>query len=73
MLKAMRETRGGAIAVRDDELCAAQGELAAREAIDAAPEGGATVAALERLVERGEMRREESVVLFNTGAGWLYR
>lgn len=73
MLKAMRETKGGAVAVSDDELCAAQGELAAREAIDAAPEGGATLAALERLVGRGEIRRDESVVLFNTGAGWLYR
>ena len=69
----MRETKGGAVAVSDEELCAAQGELAVREAIDAAPEGGATLAALEHFIERGEIRREESVVLFNTGAGWLYR
>jgi threonine synthase len=73
MLRAMRETKGGAVAVSDDELCAAQGELAAREAIDASPEGGATLAALEHYIERGEIRRDESVVLFNTGAGWLYR
>ena len=73
MLRAMRETKGGAVAVSDEELCAAQGELAVREAIDAAPEGGATLAALEHFIERGEIRREESVVLFNTGAGWLYR
>jgi len=73
MLRAMRETNGGAVAVSDDQLCAAQGELAAREAIDASPEGGATLAALEHYVERGEIRRDESVVLFNTGAGWLYR
>jgi uncharacterized membrane protein len=25
------------------------------------------------LLERGAVRRDESVVLFNTGAGWLYR
>jgi len=73
MLRAMRETSGGAVAVSDDELCAAQTELAEREAIDAAPEGGATWAALRHLVERGGIRRDESVVLFNTGAGWLYR
>ncbi len=73
MLRAMRETKGGAVAVSDDELCACQTELASREAIDAAPEGGATLAALEHFVERGEIGRDESVVLFNTGAGWLYR
>ncbi len=73
MLRAMRETKGGAVAVSDDELGTCQRELAAREAIDAAPEGGATLAALEHFVERGEIGRDESVVLFNTGAGWLYR
>ena len=73
MLRAMQETKGGAVAVSDDELSARQAELAAREAIDASPEGGATLAALEHLVERGQIARDESVVLFNTGAGWLYR
>ncbi len=73
MLRALRETRGGAVAVSDEELCGGQGELARLEAIDASPEGGATVAALERLVAQGKIAPEESVVLFNTGAGWLYR
>ena len=73
MLRAMRETQGGAVAVSDEELSARQAELASQEAIDASPEGGATLAALEHLVERRQVRRDESVVLFNTGAGWLYR
>ncbi len=73
MLRALRETRGGAVAVSDEELSGGQGELARLEAIDASPEGGATVAALERLVAQGAIARNESVVLFNTGAGWLYR
>lgn len=73
MLRAMHQTKGGAVAVSDEELCARQAELASCEAIDAAPEGGATLAALGRLVDRGEIGRAESVVLFNTGAGWLYR
>jgi threonine synthase len=47
--------------------------MAGAEGIDAAPEGGATLAALEMLLERGAVRRDERVVLFNTGAGWLYR
>ena len=28
---------------------------------------------LEQLVKQGQIRHQESVVLFNTGAGWLYR
>ena len=27
----------------------------------------------EQLVKAGTVRRDDSVVLFNTGAGWLYR
>jgi threonine synthase len=73
MLRAVRETGGAAVAVTDEELCAAQDELARGEAVDAAPEGGATLAALRRLLERGQVRRDDVVVLFNTGAGWLYR
>lgn len=73
ILKAIRETGGSAIAVSDAELEAGERMIARTEGIDAAPEGGATLAGLKALVERGEIRRHERVVLFNTGAGWLYR
>ena len=72
MLRAIAETDGGAIAVRDDSLEGAQGELAAQHGIDASPEGGATLAALRQLVASGLISASDSVVLFNTGAGWLY-
>lgn len=73
MLRALRETDGGAVAVSDEALCAGQRELALTEGIDASPEGGATVAALAELIRRGRISRDDAVVLFNTGAGWLYR
>lgn len=73
MLRAIRETQGLALAVPDEALAAAQRRLASQEGIDAAPEGGATLAALERLLAAGEILPEHRVVLFNTGAGWLYR
>jgi threonine synthase len=73
ILRALRETGGAAIAVTDAELVAGERAIARTEGIDAAPEGGATLAALEALLRRGDIRREERVVLFNTGAGWLYR
>jgi threonine synthase len=73
ILRGIRETGGGATAVTDEALMEGEGRLATCEGIDAAPEGGATLAGLEGLLARGEVGREERVVLFNTGAGWLYR
>src|SRR6185503_12840105 len=43
------------------------------EGIDAAPEGGAALAGAVTLLHRGLIKAEERVVVFNTGAGWLYR
>ena len=72
MLRALKGSDGSAIAVSDSALSAAQVTLAS-QGLDASPEGGATAAALVDLVKQGRIRREDSVVLFNTGAGWLYR
>jgi threonine synthase len=73
MLRILRETRGGAVAVDDAALAAAAARVTAEEGIDLSPEGGAVMAAAELLRARGELRREERVIVFNTGAGWLYR
>ena len=73
MLAVLRESGGEAIAVTDAQLAAAAAELQTLEGIDAAPEGGATLAAALELKARGAVKPEERVVLFNTGAGWLYR
>jgi threonine synthase len=43
------------------------------EGIDFAPEGGAALAALRQLLAGGGVLASERVVVFNTGAGWLYR
>ena len=72
MLTAIRETRGGAVAVSDPDLTASATLLSSLEGVDASPEGGAAVAALQRLVEGGRIAPDEEVVLFNTGAGVLY-
>ena len=45
---------------------------ARREGISAAPEGGAALAAIERLVADGSIRRRDLVVLFNTGGALKY-
>jgi threonine synthase len=73
MLRAIRDTGGGAVAVSDDALCRAASQVSASEGVDLAPEGGAAVAAAVALREAGSIGEGERVVLFNTGAGWLYR
>jgi threonine synthase len=72
MLNAIRESDGLAITVTDEELIAGARELARREGIFAAPEGGACVPALRKLIERGKVKPDERVVLFNTGSGIKY-
>ena len=72
ILRALRESRGAALAVTDDEMRAATKLLGATEGVFASPEGAATVAALPYLRERGVIARETRVVLFITGGGLKY-
>lgn len=72
ILQVLRESDGIAVAVTDAEMAAGQLEMARGEGIFAAPEGGATLAALRKLVERGWVGGEEHVLLFNTGTGLKY-
>ena len=73
MLQALRESGGGAVAVTDAALTTAAREMQTVEGVDAAPEGGAALAGAVDLLRRGLIQRREKVVVFNTGAGWLYR
>lgn len=73
ILRALHDTGGAAVAITDDTLVDATRHLATEEGIDACPEGGAATAALGALVDGGHIPRAARVVVFNTGAGWLYR
>jgi threonine synthase len=72
ILRALYESGGTAVAVSDDAIMAAQRRLASSEGIFAAPEGAATLAALEKLLESGWVAPDARVVLFNTGTGLKY-
>jgi threonine synthase len=72
ILDAIRASDGTAIAVDDEELVAAVGEIGAAEGIFAAPEGAACLPALRKLIDDGFVEGGETVVLFNTGAGVKY-
>jgi threonine synthase len=72
MLRALRESGGGAVAVTDHEMADWVQWLGADTGVFAAPEGGATAAAVPHLLERGLLDSDEEVVLFNTGSGLKY-
>ena len=72
VLRAVRESGGTALAVTDAEMVAAMRELGSREGISAAPEGGAALQALKRLVADGQVGAADTVVLFNTGGALKY-
>src|ERR1700719_712209 len=72
MLRMLRQTKGTALTVSDDEMLQASRELASLEVIFAAPEGAATVIGVRKLAASGWIKLEETVVLFNTGTGYKY-
>ncbi len=72
ILQAVRESGGCALAVTEEETVEYSMLGNRMEGIFFAPEGGATIAALARLRESGDVRPDERVVLFNTGTGLKY-
>ena len=73
VLRVLSESGGDAVAVPDDVIRAATFALACASGVDAAPEGGCALAALDALAADGRLGRDDTVVLFNTGSGASYR
>lgn len=72
VLRALRDSGGGAVAVADNEMVSGMRDLGRYTGIGAAPEGGATLAALRRLVDDGTIGPHDRVVLLNTGGALKY-
>jgi threonine synthase len=72
ILRAIRDSGGAAVAVTDEAMADAVLQIGAHTGIFAAPEGGATAAAVPALKESGVIRAGDVVVLFNTGSGLKY-
>lgn len=68
-LRAIKESKGVAIGVADEEMLDAHSLLASREGVFAEPGSAAVVAALRRLVEQGTIAKDEIVVCVITGTG----
>jgi len=72
MLDILRKSGGTAVSVSDEDLVAGAREIGACEGIFAAPEGGALLVAMKKLLDAGEIEKDQRIVLFNTGSGIKY-
>jgi threonine synthase len=72
MLRLLRDTRGGAVAIGEAAIQEGQRLVARTEGIWTAPESAALVAALAELKDRGEASRDAEILLILTGAGLKY-
>ena len=72
MLRALRDSGGGAIAVAEADIETAAAELRTSEGVDAGPEAGAALLALRTLLAEKTIGGDDVVVLFSTG-GNKYR
>jgi len=72
ILKILRQSNGGAVAVDDEEMMRVTREVGSSEGLFVAPEGAACFAALKSLRHSGKIASSERVVIFNTGSGIKY-
>ena len=72
MLDILRESKGGAITIQDDEMIRSVREVGSKEGLFVAPEGAACFVALKKLRASGKIGAAERVVIFNTGSGIKY-
>jgi threonine synthase len=72
ILRAVRESKGFAMAVSDEAILAAVDSAAAEDGQMLCPEGGATLAACTAALDQGLIARDDRVVLFNCATGLKY-
>jgi threonine synthase len=72
ILRILRQSNGGAVAVDDEEMIRVTCEVGSSEGLFVAPEGAACFAALKSLLSSGKIDSGERVVIFNTGSGIKY-
>jgi len=72
ILRAVRESKGFAVAVSDEAIATALAELAREEGFLMCPEGAATFAAYKQGLADGRISRSERAVLFNCATGLKY-
>jgi threonine synthase len=72
VLRAVRESGGTAVDVSDAEIMKGCEALASREGLFVAPEGGACISALKKLRDCQFLRKDDRILIYNTGSGYKY-
>ena len=72
MLTILRESKGGAVTVDDEEMIRVTREVGSAEGLFVAPEGAACFVALRKLLAARKIAPTERMVIFNTGSGIKY-
>ncbi|MBX9778109.1 MAG: threonine synthase [Xanthobacteraceae bacterium] len=72
ILRAVRESKGYAVAVSDEAITAGLDEVAREDGFLMCPEGAATYAAWKQGIADGRIRKDERALLFNCATGLKY-
>jgi threonine synthase len=72
ILNILRQSKGGAVAVDDEEMIRIARDVGSKEGLFVSPEGAACFAAFTSLHRAGKVGSGEQVVIFNTGSGLKY-
>lgn len=72
VLRAVRESGGRAIAVREGDILSTRDELAAKEGLLTSPEGATTLVAYREALGKGWVSPSDQAVLFNCATGLKY-
>jgi threonine synthase len=72
ILDIIRKSQGTAIQISDSEMLEGMRILGETQGLFASPESGATVIALRKLLQENWIKKDDKIVLFNTGSGYKY-
>jgi threonine synthase len=72
MMEVLKQSGGSAIAVSDQEIRESTKEIIKNEGLLICPEGGSLIAALKKLLTDEVIKRDEKVLILNTGSGIRY-
>jgi threonine synthase len=72
LLRILRESKGFAVTVDDDEVEPARADMARHDGIHLCPEGAATMVAYGKALQRGLIARDDRAILFNCASGLKY-
>lgn len=70
--RVLRDSKGTAIAVSDEEIIRSIKEIASTEGMFVAPEGAALLAALKKLIVSKGVHTEDKILFLNTGSAYKY-